>query len=104
MVSFSWIRNAFALAGITVLIVLFLTMYRANALHENVQGTWINNECFTITYTFIGNYYYINGVKIGVFRINGSHITFSGGARYHIRVHLQHNSMILDGIQYLRMW
>ena len=96
------IKGALALAGFVVFIALIFTFYRANVLYENIQGTWVNIECFTIIYTFTGNQYSRNGVEMGTFKIRGSHITFNCGSMYRIRVRPLHNSMILNGFQYLR--
>jgi len=101
-VSVHYIKNALALAGFIIFVYILLMFYRGNKLHENIQGTWVNIECFSIKYTFTDNQYYINGLFVGTFRIRGNHITFNCGNSYHIRVRPQHNNIILHGIQYLR--
>jgi len=97
-----WIRNALALAGIIVVIIIMFTFYRATRLHEEIQGTWVSIECFTIEYMFTGNTYSVNGFLVGAFRIRGNRITFSCGNSYHIRIRYRHSVMILGGVQYVR--
>jgi len=99
---YTFIKNALAISGWVVVIYLLLVSKNNNILYNQIQGHWVNIECFSIEYTFTERQYAVNGVEMGTFGIKGNILTLSCGNTLTVWIRNSHSYMTLDGVQYLR--
>jgi len=94
------IRKSVAIAGILVIIYLLVISTRGNRINEYIQGTWRSAECST-ELSFVGSYYSIDGIEMGVFNFRRSIITLSCGSSYSIVIFRRQLYIIINGTVYL---
>ena len=96
---YKFLRSAFVIGGMIVIIYLLYIFFSGSHINNHIQGAWVGVD-FSTEYAFAGTRYAINGMDMGTFAVNGNTVQFCNGIIYTISVRRSH--MVLNGIHYLR--